>query len=303
MVIVAACSGSASSDGAQNTTGSDGGQSGSTPAPTGRIVALGEERVLADLLALDVRPVASTANVIVDGGFVGLDEFDTTGIEPLPSDEPNIERLAALKPDVIVANEFVVDYLGRDVLESLGEVIVVPDGDTAAQVRALGDAFDRREKADALVQQLDDALAQGRATLSTVPEDERSVSVLTVYSGPAVAAWVDGPVDTPATLLALGYTLDPGPDDVAGATGGATEGRAYLSEEQLGLFDAPTIVAMQTEFVDGEGDALAAVESNPLWAELPAVRAGRVITVDRLGYPGISGQIRLVGDLVDKLGA
>ncbi|GIU86480.1 MAG: hypothetical protein KatS3mg009_0995 [Acidimicrobiia bacterium] len=253
VLAAAGCGGSG--DGPAAPAGTTAAAEGTAPeaagGPAGRIVALGEERVLADLLALGVRPVASTANAIVDGGFVGLDGLDATGIEALPSDEPNVERLAALEPDVIVANEFVVDYLGRDVLEPIAEIVVVPDGDAATQIRALGDAFGRRARADALVEELDAALAAGRERLASLPAGDRTVSVLTVYPGPTVAAWVDGPTDVPATLLDLGFTLRPDAAAVAGAEGGPTEGRAYLSEEQLGLFDGPTIVAMQSEHVEG----------------------------------------------------
>lgn len=286
-----------------STAGSSTGGSGGSPAPNGRVVALGEERVLADLLALGVKPVASTANVIVDDGFVGLDGLDADGVEPLPSTDPNIERLAALEPDVIVANEFVVETLGRDVLDQLAEVIVVPEGDAATQIRALGDAFDRQDEAEALIDELESAIADGREALAALPESARTVSVVTVYPGPTLAAWVDGPVDVPATLLDLGFTLRPDPAAVAGADGGATEGRAYLSEEQLGLLDAPTLIALQSEYVEGEDAALAALAETPLWKGLPAVESGDVLTVDRLGYPGIAGRIRLVQVLVDELGA
>jgi iron complex transport system substrate-binding protein len=296
IVAVTGCGGGTSSS--ADTT-----RSGDARPDAGRVVALGEERVLADLLALGIRPVASTANVVVDDGFVGLDEFDTSGIEPIPSTDPNIERLAALQADVIVANEFVADYLGRDVLDGLGRVVVVPDGDAKTQIVALGDAFDRRAEAHALVAEHDEAIAEGRTALATLPEASRTVSVATIYPGPTVAAWVDGPVDVPATLLALGFVLRPDAAAVAGTEGGNTEGRAYLFEEQLGLFDAPTIIAMQSDHVEGEADALAAMADSPLWAGLPAVRNDRVITVDRLGYPGIAGQTRLVEDLVQKLGA
>ena len=47
---------------------------------------------------------------------------------------------------------------------------------------------------------------------------------------------------------------------------------------------------------------LAEMEEDPLWQQLPAVESGNVHTVDRLGYPGIAGRIRLVGDLVEILG-
>lgn len=301
---VTACGGSGSNGANDGEAGGSSGEDGSTATVDvdGRIVALGEERFLADLLALGVRPVASTANVVVDGGFVGLDDFDTEGIEPLPGSEPNVERLALLEPDVIVTNEFVDEYLGHDTLTRMADVVVIPDGDAESQVLALGDAFGRRAEAEALIAGLDDAIAEGREALADVPEEDRVVSVATIYSGPTLAVWADGPVDVPATLLALGYALRPDAEAVAGVPGGPTDGRAYISEEQIGLLDAPTLVLMQTKYVDGEDEAIAEMEENPLWTRLPAVQSGNVVTVDRLGYPGIAGRTKLVSVLVEALG-
>ena len=181
----------------------------------------------------------------------------------------------------------------------MGELVVLPDGDHEVQVLALGDAFDRRAEAEALVADLDDAIEVGRAALASLPAASRTVSVATIYPGPSVAAWVDGPIDVPDTLLALGFTLHPSAAEVSGSDGG----RLYLSAEQIGLLDAETIVAMQSEHVEGEAAAIEQTADNPLWAGLPAVAAGRVVTVDRLGYPGIAGRIRLVDDLVRLLGS
>ena len=61
----------------------------------GRVVSVAEEFVLADLLALGIEPVASTATVDTVG-FQGLDEFDTSAIEVLPQTTLNLEYLAAL---------------------------------------------------------------------------------------------------------------------------------------------------------------------------------------------------------------
>jgi iron complex transport system substrate-binding protein len=299
LAVAAGCGGGNGGAGSGDDEPSAGGADDATgSAATGRVLALGEEPVLADLLALGIRPIASTANVVVDGGFVGLDGADVEGIEPLLSTEPNIEHLASLQPEVVVASEFVVDYLGRDVLEGLGALVVVPD-DPEARMLALGDAFDRRAEAEGLVAALDDAIASGRASLGSLPEASRTVSVATVYPGPSVAAWVAGPIDIPDTLVALGFTLHPAAGDVTGAEGG----RVYLSREQVGLLDADTLVAMQSDHVEGEAAAIAAMADDPLWADLPAVAADRVITVDRLGYPGITGRMRLVDDLVALLGS
>jgi ABC-type Fe3+-hydroxamate transport system substrate-binding protein len=159
LAVAAGCGGGNGGAGSGDEEPSAGGADDATgSAASGRLLALGEEPVLADMLALGIRPIASTANVVVDGGFVGLDGVDVEGIEPLLSTEPNIEHLASLRPEVVVASEFVVDYLGREVLEGLGSLVVVPD-DPEARVLALGDAFDRRAEAEALVAELDDAIA------------------------------------------------------------------------------------------------------------------------------------------------
>ena len=81
--------------------------------------------------------------------------------------------------------------------------------------------------------------------------------------------------------LELGFTLTPGADDVDGEEGG----RLYLSNEQIGVLDADTLVAMQSDLVLGEADALDQIADDPVWSQLPAVVADNVITVDRLDNP------------------
>ena len=294
---------------APDTTGTTeaGGTDGSTattaaePATDLRVLSLGEEYVLADLLALGIRPVHASANIVVDGGFHGLDEFDTEGIEASVSFQPNVEALAALDADVVVTTGFFAGEFG-DVLNGLAdEVVVLPDGDAQGQLLAIGDAFDRRAEAEALIAELDAAIADGQAVVAELPEERRRVSVATIYSGPSVAAWVAGPIDVPDTLLDLGFTIDPDSEDVEGED--SEDGRVFLSPEQIGILDSPTILTLQTDFVDGEAEAIAAMDQDPLWTTLPAVTAGRLLTVDRLGYPGIAGRIRLVADLLELLAA
>jgi ABC-type Fe3+-hydroxamate transport system substrate-binding protein len=290
-----ACGGGGGDGDDQASATEDPAAGGAEAAAAPSVLALGEEYLLADLLTLGIRPVASTANIVLDEGFAGLDGFDTDGIESLSSSEPNLELLAGYGVDVVVANEFVADYVGLDVLRGVGgEVVVVPD-DPTERMLALGDTFDRRAEAEEALADLDAAIADGRTALAA---EGREVSVATVYPGATVAAWVDGPIDVPATLLALGFTLRPGAADVDGEEGG----RIYLSNEQFDLLGADTLVAMQSDLVAGEADALEAIAGEPLWADLPAVASGNVVTVDRLGYPGIAGRRRLVDDLVALLG-
>ena len=256
-----------------------------------RIVALGEEFLLADLLVLGVRPVASTAT-LAGQGFVGLEGLEAHGVEALANSETSVEELATFRPDLVIAQEWVFDHVPRATLEAVAEVLVVPLGDLE-RLRAVAAAFGREDEAERLIDELDEASATAAAELGAV---DRRVSVATVYGGPSLAVWVDGPVEVPAALASMGFTLVPGPADVE-----ASNGRAYLSLEQIGLLDAPDLVMLQTGGVEGEQVALDAVTANPLWERLPAVRSDRVVTLDRLGYPGIAGRRRLVDDLASAL--
>lgn len=261
----------------------------------GRVVSLAEEFILADLLALGIEPIASTATVDA-AGFQGLDEFDTSAIEVLPQTTLSLEYLASLQPDTIVTLQFWIDQVGAGVLEGIADVIVVPDGLSGSdRIVVLGDLVGRPDHAAQVAAEVDAALA---AAASAVGED-CTLSLATVYPGPTVAAFVDGPWELPTAFQEVGCTLIPGPDTAPPDA----NGRAFLSMEQLGLLDQPTLVLMQSETVDGETDALDTIRSSAIWQTLPAVTEGEVVVIDRLGYPGARGLIRFYDEVARIVGA
>jgi iron complex transport system substrate-binding protein len=289
---VAACSGGSAAPGevASTTT-----TSGAGVRSLGRVVTLGEEFLLADLLALGVRPVASTATV-ADAGFQGIQEHDTEGIQALPSDRADLERLAALRPDTIVTTRFIADQVGPDELDAIADVIVLPNGlDEDGQLQHLGRELGREREATRLEAEV--KAARDEAKAATPPGCR--VSVATVYPGPSLAAWVAAPNAAATALEEMGCSL--APDRRAGTVD--VSGRIRLSLEEIGRFDAPTLILQQTSTVEGEDAALADVQRNPLWARLPAVTSDHVVTIDRLGYPGAEGKLRLYRDLADAVRA
>ena len=109
--------------------------------------------MLADLLALGVEPIASTATV-PEAGFHALDSYDTSAIEPLPVDI-NLEYLASLEPDLIVTLELWLDYVPEGAFEGIAPTLVVPNGlSTTDQIRFPAEQFDGRERADELVAEM-----------------------------------------------------------------------------------------------------------------------------------------------------
>jgi hypothetical protein len=206
-------------------------------------------------------PVSSDVDAAELGRVVSLaEEYVLADLLALGIEPVASEYLASLRPDTIVTLQFFVDQVGPEVLEGIADVVVVPDGLAAAEGCTL--------------------------------------SLAAVYSGPTVAAFVDGSTGLARAFQDVGCTLIPGPD----VTAPDANGRAFLSSEQLGLLDQPTLVLMQNDSVEGESDALDEIADDPIWQTLPAVAADRVVVIDRLGYPGAPGLIRFYGEVPGLLG-
>jgi iron complex transport system substrate-binding protein len=267
------------------------------PLDVGKVLCLGEEIMLADLLALGIRPIACTSNA-AQAGFPGV-EADTSGIEVIPSAEPNLEQLASFQPEIVLTPRWVLEHVAEDILASLGELVVIEDETLRGSVREIARAFDApglEDRVEALIASVDEAVSSGREALGA---EGRLISVVTVYPGPTLACWVAGNTAVPETLIELGLTLVPSLDEVGGD---APIGRFYMSLEQIEMLGAPEMIALQSELVEGEPEAFEQIEGDPLWSRLPAVEAGQVHQVDRLGYPGLAGRLRLIDDLTQQLG-
>lgn len=297
VVVLAACSGSSSEDDdATDTTavpaGGDGADPTGTTVPEQRILLLGEEYLLADALSLGVRPVASTATLFGEG-FIGVDDFDTDGIEVLDNTDQDLERLVTLDSEVVIAAQYVVDAVGEEALAPFGELTIVPTGSTNEEVLLLlAGLFGKEAEAEALLDEL--AAAEERAR-TEIPD--QTVSVVSIYSGPSVAVFADGPWAVPDALLKAGCTLVPDASEPHDANG-----RVYISLERLDLVGGDAVILLTAPAVEGELDAFEEITADPLWTELPGPAAGRVHEIGRLDYPGVAGRIRLVDDLIEILG-
>lgn len=260
----------------------------------GRVVVVAEEGVVANLLALGI-PVVAASPTVPDAGFLGMGDLDASGIEVFDYLTLSLEQLAAYRPDVVVTWQFMVDQVGEDALSGVtGDLLILPDGSSQSEVlEQVGARFGREAEAAAMIAELDAKIA---AAAARVPDD-CAVSVATIYAGPSVAAFVAPVWDLPKILVALGCELVPD----SGQASPDRNGRAWISLEQVGLLSAPHLMLMQTDAVAGEAEAIEEVTNQALWQQIPAVAAGDVSMIDRLGYAGVSGEFRLIDTLVDIL--
>lgn len=261
------------------------------PANPQRILAMGEEWLLADLIALDIQPLASSVNL--PDAVPGIPAEALAGIQLFSSTQTNLESLAELQPDLIIGNRYFVESAGYDILSELAPTVALSNTlplpayvETAA---IFGMADSAQAQVDAFKADVADAAAQLGDTRPTV-------TVATIYAGPSLAVWATGPTSVPQSLLDLGFTLRPDPAALGNALG--ANGRAWLSLEQLPLLDGERLILVQSSVVEGEDAAVAEFQNNALWATLPAVQHEQVAVLDRLGYPGFTGQQQLLADLL-----
>lgn len=263
------------------------------PAQPQRVIALGEEGLLADLLDIGVQPVVSIVNVTDDVALINDDELANTDLLP-SSANTSVETLLGYNPDLIIATVFFADQIGYDRLSDIAPTVTVGGQDALEQYIETLTLFGLREQGEADVAAFEERISAESQTLNAT-----ELSVAAVYPGPNVALFFDGPQAAPLLLNKLGVTMLPVGDERDDLR--VRNGRAFVSDERLDLISGERLILLQSASVDGELEAIDEIADDPLWQQLPAVQSGNIVTLDRIGYPGFRGQQALLDDLVSAL--
>jgi iron complex transport system substrate-binding protein len=94
------------------------------PLDPQRVLALGEEGLLADLLDAGVRPVAASVNVPEDMPLFRSEEL--AGIALFPSAaEISLETLSAHQPDLIIGTGFFIEQIGYQRLSAIAPTVAL----------------------------------------------------------------------------------------------------------------------------------------------------------------------------------
>jgi iron complex transport system substrate-binding protein len=248
------------------------------PTEPQRVVAM-EQQVLGNLLAIGF-PAAWIVGVgkddidlnkldfIADRGV--LDGFATVGT----FSEPNAELLAALEPDLILA---VADTVYTDFYEPIFKAL----RSVGAPVFAAYNGYTTLDEAMRLL--ADVGRAVGREAEADAAEQTLRGRVADVRSRLAEA----GPLPTVGFLRAtadglVANNVMPLLDELGLPGDRPTPEEFYLdvSEEQVSEIFVHDVLFVSDG--DDRDRVIAELERNPLWARLPAVRAGRVHVVPDL---------------------
>jgi iron complex transport system substrate-binding protein len=237
---------------------------------------------LAHALAVGVTPVAAGAYYNSPPHFhPAIPEAEQAKVEPLIAVErqsTNIEAIAALNPDVIVGYDYLIEELGGD-LSRIAPTVATEFPYGAAwqeEFMLVGEALGRRERAEEVLAELDEAIGSARDSLSDSDVSVSAVRVrpgeVRVYNQQVFGGWV---------LKELGIEVT---SDLPPSVFEEGVRQANISLERLTALDGDVLFVPEDDRLDEGGAenrrALRAAQQLPLWRQLPAVRAGRVHSVN-----------------------
>jgi iron complex transport system substrate-binding protein len=189
-----------------------------------------------------------------------------------PSYQPNLELIAEKQPDLIIADSVLQPQLVQD-LESLNIPVLYAGAqsfdDVLTGLRLVGRVLDRSPEADAAAAGLEDQLSNLQARL---PAEKPRVLVLNGTPTDFYSAKPESYVGDLVDLLG-GVNVAADAPDV-----GRFPGYTQLSLEAI-LPLAPDVVLGITAGPPGGTTITESLASNPGWADVPAVKSGRVYEI------------------------
>ncbi|SMH28021.1 iron-siderophore ABC transporter substrate-binding protein [Mesorhizobium australicum] len=260
------------------------------PAGVRKIVTLDPLLTLGILMELEV-PVVATPYMAIQDSEV-LDFVKRSKMVDLGNPkEPSLERIAALKPDLIIGSTEAHAQI-YDKASKIAPTIFFNHMDWKKYLRLLSEITGREDVAN-------EALAAYEKRVSSIRARMKDVTVSAVRFAPGrFVVFVDGP----AAYAPYAVLHEAGVKRTAYET--VTDGTIVKRPdwEELANLDGDILLYVSASgFENGPDDALEKeVSGNPLWQLLPAVQAGRAHRVDRAtwqSFHGIASAHRVLDDI------
>ena len=219
-------------------------------------------------------------------------EAATSAVDIGPSYQPNFEIVAAQKPDLIIADSVIQPQLVEN-LQALNVPVLYAGAegfdDVIKGLRLVGQVLDHSAEAESLVGDFNQEIAHLK---DLSPAQKPKVLILNGTPSDFFAAKPESYVGNLVDLLG-GQNVAAGAPDV-----GRFPGYTKLSLESI-LASAPDVVLAITAGPPGGTTITGSLSSNPAWAEVPAVKNGRVSEISAEIYLQAPGP--RVGDALAEL--
>jgi iron complex transport system substrate-binding protein len=224
-------------------------------------------------LALGVQPVAASDWLGIGGDGLGewVEESYDEAPEMIETQEPDLEAIAALQPDLILDTRSDATQERYDSLSQIAPTISQPEGvgpymtTWQQQLDLVGQALGRTDRAEELSADLEQRIADAAGAH---PEFAGTEVAVAAYTSQGFGAYVrgDGRVDL---MEALGFENKEAIEDEAG-------GNFFIpvGDEQVPVLDAELTVVFPIYVEVSE------ITSNPLWGTLSSVQQGRAVVLE-----------------------
>jgi iron complex transport system substrate-binding protein len=265
------------------------------PREPQRIIALQDQNMLLPLLELGVDNVVGSVGHTQAGGdriFRRTADYDTSNVQYVGEyGEPNLEAIAALKPDLILGGQFDIDETNYDLLSQIAPTVVIEvfTRPVASVMDDLALLTNTQNAAADLKARYDSRIAEVKAAL--VDPSAITLSIITPYNAEFYfdASEYDNGV---AVARDLGLQI-PALHEQAIAQGDYPSYSLELLKEADG--DALFILDYGTEGQASEY-SVDNIRSSPLFGTLNAVQKDQAFVIDpsRMGgvsYGGLFGMI------------
>ncbi|MEM6435435.1 MAG: iron-siderophore ABC transporter substrate-binding protein [Cyanobacteria bacterium P01_D01_bin.115] len=246
------------------------------PVNPQRVVTLTEAWLLAPAITLGVKPIATTTYSAADGiPFRGVTPEQVEGIEILgDGHQPSLEKLLALKPDLILADanlhEGIYSQLS-DIAPTVAFDLFYQGESFKESFRRIADVLDKTERAEQLLDQYQDRVNQFKQVMGN-RLDELQISFIAIYGELSTLEpfWLAYEV-----FSDVGLKLIPIQEEMA------YSGNADFSLETLPEHDGDFLFIEKYPSQDIED-----ILSSPLWQKLDAVTSGNYLEVSPQRWQG-----------------
>ncbi len=258
------------------------------PVDPQRVVVL-DTGELDDALALGVKPVGAV-RIDVSTDFLSYLGDQTEGIEMVGTiSEPNLEKIAALEPDLILSSTVRHEAIYEQ-LNAIAPTVLAPDlGDTWKEnFRLYADALNKADEAEAMLADFEEraaALGEKIGTGKTLSIVRFLPGQIRLYSDKSFSGVI---------LTDMGLRV---PEAAVGA-----DTYAELSPEQVTKAEADYLYV--STYGPEEDTDQQTVMGGPLWKTLSAVEAGQVhrLNDDLMSGIGIQAADQILSQFEEELG-
>ncbi len=268
------------------------------PANPKRIVVLDESLLLDPVLALGVEPIGVISCQGCEENFRGIPDELVTGIPRVGSlGEPSLEKVIALKPDLILVRTWFKD--SYDLLSKIAPTVMsdfFSMYDFKERLRYMAQVLGKSDRAEELLTQYQNRIQQLRQQLGNQLET-KTISVI-YLTGSADVFYTYNP-----DFLAYGQIINDVGLKLPLVQQNQKEWELTLSIEVLPEYDADVLFVMtehlSTKFKEANPEPLSFLKQ-PIWSQLKAVQNNQVHKVNwTVGGP--IGANRVIDDLYKYL--